>query len=442
MCTSINKGMSTVGPTRIPLLASTQVSKPRRHRRDRPPPNQGSPQKKPSHAVLETPANTQPPARGSPTDIEVRRQAEILENMYRGLSVQELGTRVKKRLDYRESAEEKVQRQKRELAAQRKQIEVAKREAEELLRFTERLAAADNVADTIARGGASLAHRHRHTRHVDRAGKSLVFAAPKSTPPDTTRPRSEFQPTPVPVSRPEPRVDSDEPDVEDAPDAPRLQGAPQQPRPRSFATQTTEPETKPVPVPEPEPQPQPVPRQANSDTQTLLANFSPATIQSTQTQVRATTAANPQTAAAAATAQSTQSSATQGMNAVASAARAAQGASPEALVSLLEELQRNKQLQQLVASGLLSWNDLLSDKRETLPDGTKARVVDSKKLLALQQRLSTLAQKEAGKLQNIQEVAVRKRTVPGLKATTATAMYPGVSVFMYPREMPAGRPGA
>ena len=439
MCTSINKGMSTVGPTRIPLLASTQVSKPRRHRRNRPPPNQGSPQKKPSRAVLETPANTQPPARGSPTDTAIKRQTEILKK----LSVQELGTRVKKRLDYQESDTQNVQRQKRELAAQRKQIEVAKREAEELLRFTERLAAADDVADTIARGGASLAHRHRHTRHVDRAGKTLVFAAPKSTPPDTTRPRSEFQPTPVPVSRPEPRVDSDEPDVEDAPDAPRLQGAPQQPRPRSFATQTTtEPETKPVPVPEPEPEPRQVLATANADTQTLLTNFSPATSQSTQTQVRATTAADTQTAPIATSTQTTQTNAVGGMDAIGKAAQRAQGASPEALVSLLEELQRNKPLQQLVASGLLSWNDLLSDKKETLPDGTKARVVDSKKLLALQQRLSTLAQKEAGKLQNIQEVAVRKRTVPGLKATTATAMYPGVSVFMYPREMPAGRPGA
>eukprot|EP01043_Picozoa_sp_COSAG02_P086094 COSAG02_NODE_23615_length_713_cov_0.928339_1_plen_115_part_01 len=115
MCTSINKGMSTVGPTRIPLLASTQVSKPRRHRRNRPPPNQGSPQKKPSRAVLETPANTQPPARGSPTDTAIKRQTEILKK----LSVQELGTRVKKRLDYQESATQNVQRQKRELAAQR-----------------------------------------------------------------------------------------------------------------------------------------------------------------------------------------------------------------------------------------------------------------------------------------------------------------------------------
>jgi hypothetical protein len=149
-----------------------------------------------------------------------------------------------------------------------------------------------------------------------------------------------------------------------------------------------------------------------------------------------------QTAAAAATVQNTQVSAVAGMNAVAAAARAAQGASPETLVSLLEELQRNPQLRQLASAGLLSWNDLLSDRHETLPDGTKVRVVDAKKLLALQQRLSTLAQKEAGKLQNIQQVAVQNRTVPGFKQATPGAIYPGVSVFMYPREMPAGRPGA
>ena len=83
----------------------------------------------------------------------------------------------------------------------------------------------------------------------------------------------------------------------------------------------------------------------------------------------------------------------------------------------------------------------MSNKEETLPDGSKARVIDYKKLLALQQRLSTLASKEAGKLQNIQEVAVQRRTVPGPKAPGRSAIYPGVSVFMYPRELPAGRPG-
>ena len=45
-------------------------------------------------------------------------------------------------------------------------------------------------------------------------------------------------------------------------------------------------------------------------------------------------------------------------------------------------------------------------------------------------------------IQNIQQVAVQNRTVPGLKQATPGAIYPGVSVFMYPREMPAGRPGA
>ena len=129
------------------------------------------------------------------------------------------------------------------------------------------------------------------------------------------------------------------------------------------------------------------------------------------------------------------------MNAIARAAKAADGASPETLVSLLEELQRNPQLKQLAATGLLNWSDLLSDKEQTLPNGTKARVIDPKKLLALQQRLSTLAQKEAGKLQNIQEVAVQKRTVPGLKAAASNAIYPGVSVYMYPRELPPGKPG-
>ena len=43
--------------------------------------------------------------------------------------------------------------------------------------------------------------------------------------------------------------------------------------------------------------------------------------------------------------------------------------------------------------------------------------------------------------QNIQEVAVQRRTVPGPKAPERSAIYPGVSVFMYPRELPAGRPG-
>ena len=130
------------------------------------------------------------------------------------------------------------------------------------------------------------------------------------------------------------------------------------------------------------------------------------------------------------------------MEALSRAATAAMGASPDTLVSLYEELQRNPQLKQLAAAGLLDWNDLLSTKEATLPNGSKTRVIDAKKLLALQRRLATLAAKEAGKLENIQEVAVQRRTVPGPKPAQTGAVYPGVSVFMYPRELPAGRPGA
>ena len=256
--------MSTTSRIPLPPLASTQVGiKPRRHRTYRPPPNQGSPQNKPSRADFETPANTPSAPQGSPADTAIQRQTEILQK----LSVQELDSRVKKRLDYQESDTQYIQRQKRELAAQRKQIEAVKRQTEERLRFSERLAATHDVADRIVRGAASIAHRQ--TRHVDRAGRSLVFAAPANTPPVTSHPRSQFQLTPVPVSRP--RADSDEPDNEDAPDEPRVQPPPPQPQ---ASTSDVGSQTQVA--------------TASADTQTSLTNFSPSTSQSTQTQVRAT----------------------------------------------------------------------------------------------------------------------------------------------------------
>ena len=150
---------------------------------------------------------------------------------------------------------------------------------------------------------------------------------------------------------------------------------------------------------------------------------------------------DPQLSTIAATTAANVSRLTAGISVLSSAAASADGASPETLVDLLEELQRNKQLQQLVEAGLLNWSDLLSDKEVTLPDGSRGRIVDHMKLLRLQQRLSTLAQKQAGKLENIKEVAVRKRTVPGPKAAAPNAIYPNASVFVYPRELPAGRPG-
>ena len=47
-----------------------------------------------------------------------------------------------------------------------------------------------------------------------------------------------------------------------------------------------------------------------------------------------------------------------GTDALSDATTASKGTSPEPLAWALEDLQRNKQLQQLVAAGLLSWADL------------------------------------------------------------------------------------
>ena len=517
--------MSTLRPTdsRIPapLVASTQVKKrhARRHK-DRLPPNQGTPAKPtadtgnsqfrtgfskspdadlPVRRKTRRPTPSQTPAPSAREsrellDTELRRQKELLEK----LGVRELDTEVKKRLDFREVEADKLQQERDQIRKEREQLEADKREAEERLRTYKRQLEVDRVTENIVRGAAG--HAHRQTRHLDRAGKSLVFAHPDSTPPAKSRPRSEFQPTPVPVSTP---VDLDEPDVEEPPDAPSLQPPPRQTDLMNQATQTAQASTGDVGS-----QTEPVSKAFDQATQTAQASTGDVGSQAepvpdlndllaqtaarrnyeaqqartqagfdqifstardlraeypwlsvgvpphsilpssnqrpdvTQTQVQATTETDTQTAPIATTTQTTQTSAIAGMNALASASRAAQGASPETLVSLLEELQRNPQLRQLASAGLLSWGDLLSDKHETLPDGTKVRVVDAKKLLALQQRLSTLAQKEDGKLQNIQQVAVQSRTVPGLKQATPGAIYPGVSVFMYPREMPAGRPGA
>ena len=131
------------------------------------------------------------------------------------------------------------------------------------------------------------------------------------------------------------------------------------------------------------------------------------------------------------------------MDAVRRAAIAAKGASPEQMVDLLEELQRNKQMQQLVSGGILSWDMLTkaNDGSVVMPDGSKpSRVIDYDALLSLNQRLSRLAAKEAGKLDNIQQVVAQRQTTPGPK-TSASGFYPGVSVFMYPRALPATRPG-
>ena len=110
------------------------------------------------------------------------------------------------------------------------------------------------------------------------------------------------------------------------------------------------------------------------------------------------------------------------MDAVRRAAIAAKGASPEQMVDLLEELQRNKQMQQLVSGGILSWDMLTkaNDGSVVMPDGSKpSRVIDYDALLSLNQRLSRLAAKEAGKLDNIQQVVAQRQTTPGPKKSAS-----------------------
>ena len=445
------------------LIASTQQGTQVRRRRERTPANQGSPGQ---YAITQT-------------RIPVRRNTTLAVDRF-GTPTNRSGSELEDALQRSDRA---IRRAETALASRTGSPVTAREVIDTVRRNLLPAIQADEQLLARFRDGPGM-----HTipnRHVDRAGRTHVIVAPTTTPPVLPRPRL------------------DEPDVEEPPDAPSLQPPPRQTDLMNQATQTAQASTGDVDS-QTEPvskafdqatqtaqastgdvgsQVEPVPdlndllaqtaarrnyeaQQARtqagfdqifSTARDLRAEYPwlnvgvpphsilPSSNQRpdvTQTQVQATTETDTQTAPIATSTQTTQTSAIAGMNAVAAAARAAQGASPETLVSLLEELQRNPQLKQLVASGLLSWNDLLSDKHETLPDGTKVRVVDSKKLLTLQQRLSTLAQKEAGKLQNIQQVAVQNRTVPGFKQATPGAIYPGASVFMYPRELPPGRPGA
>ena len=140
----------------------------------------------------------------------------------------------------------------------------------------------------------------------------------------------------------------------------------------------------------------------------------------------------------------TLAAATESMDVLAKASASIKGASPEDMVALLEELQRNPQLQQLAKSGIMSWDSLTkpNDGSVALPDGSRPeRVIDYEKLLKLQQQLSVLAAKEAGALRNAVEVVVEQRTTPGPKAAVAGAFYPGLKVWMPPQSLPPRRPG-
>ena len=367
-----------------------------KRRHERLPPNQGSPsQDVKSRSRVPVPRNpTRPMKEHSDSYVTPVKQRPLVQDS--PASIAALGVESRLNRLPNPNLTEVIRTVRRELTSTDRTVRRPVSASEEAA-FYERLARQPTT------------HTIQATRHRDRAGNTMMFAParPDDTPPVRVRPR----------------VIPDKPDIEDQPDAPSLLPSPPQPLPesRAAATQTTA-------------------LTSVAGTQTVVAPILPTYSQNSQEQ--ATVEADTQTNAIDMSTRATQTNALGGMNALGAAAKQAQGASPDTLVSLLEELQRNPQLQQLVSARLLRWDDLLSDKHETLPDGSKVRVVDARKLLALQQRLSTLAQKEAGKLQNIKQVAVQRRTVPGNKAPDTGAIYPGVSVFMYPREMPAGRPGS
>ena len=140
----------------------------------------------------------------------------------------------------------------------------------------------------------------------------------------------------------------------------------------------------------------------------------------------------------------TLTAATGAMDTLTKASVSVGGASPEDMVALLEELQRNPQLQQLVKSGIMSWDSLTkpNDGSVTLPDGTApGRIIDYDRLLKLQKQLSVLAAKQAGALHSAVEVVVKLRTTPGPKAAVTGAFYPGLTVWMPPQSLPPRRPG-
>ena len=184
-------------PPKPALIASTQQGTQVRRRRERTPANQGSPGQ---YAITQT-------------RIPVRRNTT--------LDVDRFGTPTN-----RSGSELEDALQRSERAIRRAETALANR--------TESPVTARDIVDTVRRNllpviqaDEQLLARFRDgpgmhtipTRHVDRAGKSLVFARPDNTPPAKSRPRSEFQPTPVPVSKPEP----DEPDVEEPPDEPDVE---------------------------------------------------------------------------------------------------------------------------------------------------------------------------------------------------------------------------
>ena len=139
-----------------------------------------------------------------------------------------------------------------------------------------------------------------------------------------------------------------------------------------------------------------------------------------------------------------------GMDTIASASGKLKGASPDERIQLLQELQRNPELQDLVKAGLMEWNDLLvknppagSDNHVSNPDGDDPEyVIDSKKLADLRRKLAAYGTKQAAGLQNVQEAVARRRTTAGSVPSAQNAIFPGVKVWTPVAWAPAPRPGA
>ena len=141
--------------------------------------------------------------------------------------------------------------------------------------------------------------------------------------------------------------------------------------------------------------------------------------------------------------------ATNSMDALARTTSKLDGASSEVRIQLLEELQRNSQLQALVKAGLMRWDDLMiknppatDSNHVSNPDGDNPEyVIDRTKLVDLQRKLSDYASKQSATLGNLQQAVARRRTTPGVVPSASNAIYPNMKVWTPVAWAPALKPG-
>ena len=141
--------------------------------------------------------------------------------------------------------------------------------------------------------------------------------------------------------------------------------------------------------------------------------------------------------------------ATNSMDALARTTSKLDGASSEVRIQLLEELQRNSQLQELVKAGLMRWDDLMiknppatDSNHVSNPDGDNTEyVIDRTKLVDLQRKLSDYASKQSATLGNLQQTIARRRTTPGVVPSASNAIYPNMKVWTPVAWAPALKPG-